>query len=176
MDYTYVTFDDVFLLSAAKKDPVGFIQGLKKPVIIDEVQKAPEIFISIKKDVDENRNPADIYSLALQIRLIPRIGDSLAGRMAILHLTPLSQGELSRAQTIYRRPSTLGLFLKKYSSLSKEELIEKLMRGGFPEMQTDDEKLERCGVMVYLTTILQRDVQDLAHIDGIKNLQIYLEF
>ncbi len=93
--YSYVTFDDLRFLSAAKTDPIGFIATLVKPVILDEVQRVPEIFLAIKQDVDENRiNGRYALTGSANPLLIPRLGDSLAGRMEILELFPLSQGEL----------------------------------------------------------------------------------
>src|ERR1700682_5211214 len=94
-NYTYQTFDDELVFLAAKDNPSGFIEGLKKPVILDEVQRVPEIFLAIKKDVDQNSIPGRyILTGSANPLLIPRLGDSLAGRMEIIDLMPLSQGEL----------------------------------------------------------------------------------
>src|SRR5437763_1161687 len=92
MGYTYITFDDEITYLAAKSNSTDFISKIDKPVIIDEVQRVPEIFLAIKKDVDNNRK-AGRYLLTGSANplLIPNLGDSLAGRMEIINLLPLSQ-------------------------------------------------------------------------------------
>ena len=94
-DYTYVTFDNLSALSSAQTDPHGFINELKKPVIIDEAQRVPELFYAIKKSVDEQRKPGTFLLTGSTSPLfIQRIGDALVGRVEILKLQPFSQGEL----------------------------------------------------------------------------------
>lgn len=94
-DYSYVTFDDLFSQGAADGDPIGFVESLKKPAILDEIQCAPKILLPIKKDVDENRKSGRyILTGSANPLVIPQLGDSSAGRMEIVHLWPLSQGEL----------------------------------------------------------------------------------
>ena len=80
---------------SAKNDPADFIANLPKPIILDEVQRVPEIFLPIKIDVDKNRE-AGRYLLTGSANplLIPKLGDSLAGRMEVIDLMPLSQGEI----------------------------------------------------------------------------------
>ena len=87
--YHYVTFDDEITYLAAKGDTTGFLTALPKPVIVDEVQRVPEIFLAIKRDTDSNRI-AGRYLLTGSANplLIPRLGDSLAGRMEIVDLMP----------------------------------------------------------------------------------------
>ena len=93
-NYSYVSFDDVRVYTAAKNDPISFIADLSKPIILDEVQRVPEIFLTIKQDVDENRNFGRyLLTGSADPLLIPQLGDSLAGRMQILTLYPFSQGE-----------------------------------------------------------------------------------
>ncbi len=168
--YSFITLDDIFNLSTARKDPIGFIEGLKKPVIIDEVQKAPEIFLPMKKDVDENRFPGR-YALTGSANplLLPQIGDSLAGRMSVLYLMPLSQGEiLGRTESFIDSVFDPDFKFGTYSALSKKELIYKVLKGGFPEMQTENLEKQLDWSRSYLTAILQKDIRDLAQIDGIK--------
>src|ERR1700722_2545551 len=94
-EFNYITFDDPGMLSAAKHDPIGFISGLQKPIILDEVQRIPELFLAIKKSVDENRIPGQFaLTGSANPLLIPNLSDSLAGRMFLTELYPLSQGEL----------------------------------------------------------------------------------
>lgn len=170
--YSYVTFDDLRYLSGAKSDPIGFISALEKPVILDEVQRVPEFFLSIKSYVDKNRK-AGIFALTGSANplLIPRLGDSLAGRMEILELFSFSQAELLGKKEKF----VDFLFSNKFSSIkasifSKEELCKKLVIGGYPSVQDRDKEGRMIWFDSYLTTILQRDVRDLAKIEGLTQL------
>jgi uncharacterized protein len=174
--YTYVTFDDLRFLSAAKHDPIGFIAGLQKPVILDEVQRVPEIFLAIKHDVDEHR-VAGRYALtgSASPLLIPRLGDSLAGRMEIFELFPLSQGELlGRVEVFIDRAFNGQVPLVSPEPISKKNLkkslYEKVIMGGYPLVQNLDQEGRDSWFNSYITTILQRDVRELAHIAGLSEL------
>ena len=82
--YEYISFDDDVVTEAAKKDPIGFVKGLSKRVILDEVQKVPNIFSTLKKEVDSNRIPGRfILTGSANILRMPKLSDSLAGRMQI---------------------------------------------------------------------------------------------
>ena len=92
----YVTFDDVGSASAARADPQGYVGALRRPAILDEVQFVPEIFRSIKYHVDRDRRPGSfVLTGSANVMLLPNLSDSLAGRMEMLTMWPLSQGELS---------------------------------------------------------------------------------
>jgi uncharacterized protein len=94
-DAEYVTLDDINLLSAARRDPVGFVGQFRKSVIIDEIQRAPELFLPIKMAVDTNPRPGSfMLTGSANVLTLPKLADSLAGRMEILSLWPLSQGEI----------------------------------------------------------------------------------
>lgn len=169
--FSYVTFDDIRFLSAAQRDPIGFIAGLTKPVILDEVQRVPEIFLSIKQDVDANRKPG-MYILTGSANplLLPRLGDSLAGRMEIFNLFPLSQGELLGIQENFIDT----LFNKQLPHVTKKfslsDFYTHLDIGGFPLVQNLDEQARESWFNGYVTTLLQRDVKDIAQISGLAEL------
>lgn len=92
--YRYVSFDDDATLAAAKADPVGFVAGLPAKSILDEVQRVPEIFTSLKTTIDRRRTPGRfILTGSANVLFVPRLADSLAGRMGILRLHPLAQAE-----------------------------------------------------------------------------------
>ncbi|MGH9854242.1 MAG: ATP-binding protein, partial [Blastocatellia bacterium] len=91
----YVTLDDATVLSAARYDPVGFISGFNGPAVIDEIQRAPELFLPIKVAVDRDRRPGRfLLTGSANVMTLPRLADSLAGRMETVTLWPLSQGEI----------------------------------------------------------------------------------
>ncbi len=170
--YSYVTFDDIRYLSAAKEDPIGFLANLKKPVILDEVQKIPELFLSIKYIVDQNRVPG-IFVLTGSANplLIPQLGDSLAGRMEVINLFPFSQGELfNKKEKFIDLVFSNKIFDLKISDFSKEKLCEKLLKGGYPGVQDFDKHGLESWINSYLITILHRDVKDLAQIEGLTQL------
>jgi len=92
----YVTLDNVGILSAASSDPSGFIDGLEKPVVIDEAQRIPDLLLAIKEDVDRNRQPGRyILTGSADILTLPRVADALTGRMEVVTLWPLSVSESS---------------------------------------------------------------------------------
>ena len=94
-DRQYLTFDDPGILAAAKRDPNGFIAGLSAPVTLDEIQQVPELFSVIKAAIDRNRQPGRfLLTGSANVMLLPKLSESLAGRMEALTLWPFSQGEI----------------------------------------------------------------------------------
>lgn len=93
--HQYLTLDDPTTLAAIRSDPLSFLEGLDRPSIIDEIQRAPELFVSLKKVVDERRR-AGFFILAgsANVLTLPKLSESLAGRMEIHTLWPFSQGEI----------------------------------------------------------------------------------
>ncbi len=175
--YGYVTFDDVQIFSAAKDNPVGFIKELPKPIILDEVQRIPELFLTIKKDVDENRIAGRyILTGSANPLLIPRLGDSLAGRMEIYSLLPLSQGEKRGIKELFIEKvfakdtifgETYKAHLSQASERSKEQLYKEILIGGYPLVQGVDYSGRDAWFSSYITTLLHRDVQDLSNVTGL---------
>jgi hypothetical protein len=169
----YVTFDDASTLASAHADPGGFVGALDGPVVLDEIQRAPELFRAIKLDVDRRRKPGRyLMTGSANVLLLPKLAESLAGRMEVLTLWPLSQGEIEGCgeQFIHRMfgraaepPRTAGE--------ARKDLLARALRGGFPEVvQRPDPDRRQAWFGSYLTTILQRDVRDLANIEGLTAL------
>ncbi|NGX28892.1 MAG: hypothetical protein K940chlam1_01080 [Candidatus Anoxychlamydiales bacterium] len=166
-NYTFVTFDDDLALSSALRDPSGWIESMPKPLIIDEVQRVPEIFLPIKKDVDQNRKPGRyILTGSANPMLLPKLGDSLAGRMGIVNMFPFSQSELHQKQEKFIE----NIFEDEmpnfsFNKLNIQDFHKMLLFGGFPPVQlfqnTDDVKR---WIGSYLKTIMQRDVRNIANI------------
>jgi len=99
----YLTLDDSVVLNAAKSDPSGFIDGLQGPITLDEVQRAPEIFLPIKAAVDRDRQPGRfLLTGSADVMVLPGMADSLAGRMEVLSLWPLSSAEMSDSPFVNR--------------------------------------------------------------------------
>lgn len=170
----YVTLDDATVLAAAKQDPVGFLSGLGESVVIDEIQRAPELFVAIKADVDRNRKPGRyLLTGSANVLLLPRLSESLAGRMEIFALWPLSQGEFSGVREkfidILFSENVPHQILETVDN--EATLLERAIRGGYPEAAgRTSESRRRAWFESYITTILQRDVRDIANIDGLTAL------
>ena len=170
---TYQTFDDAAVLASAAHDPAGFIRSFSGTAIIDEVQKVPALFPAIKAEVDQNRKPGRfLLTGSADILLLPRISESLAGRMEIVTLWPLSQGELAGSrESFIDKLFGSGRFRSSRILPEKSPLIRRILLGGFPEVLTrKDEQRRRAWYGSYLSTILQRDVRDLSHIEGLTDM------
>ncbi|MEX0848700.1 MAG: ATP-binding protein [Candidatus Dependentiae bacterium] len=170
--FNYLTFDDETVYLAAKSDPTSFIENIQKPVIIDEVQRVPELFLPIKKDIDNNRVPGRyLLTGSANPLLIPRLGDSLAGRMEIIDLMPLSQGEiLGITETFIDTAFSDKPFKCPKKTLSKKELYHKVLVGGYPSVQGGDEEAVEAWMRSYINLLLQRDIKDLAQIEKLTEL------
>jgi len=165
----YLTLDDPSLLAAAKGDPSGFVAGLTTPVTLDEVQHVPEIFPAIKVAVDRKRESGRfLLTGSADVLLLPKLSESLAGRMEILTLWPFSQGEMAgiRERFIDTLFSKEPLWQpEKSSTLQRGALFEGIMSGGYPPVATRRQAARRqAWFQSYLMTILRRDVRDLANI------------
>ena len=179
--HTCLTLDDDNILRAAREDPVGFCANLPPKVVIDEIQRAPELFTSIKSLVDRDRRPGRfILTGSANVLLLPRLGDSLAGRMEVLRLTPLSQIEIERASP---GPGFLErLFAADFSVSSVptprlgDELIERVARGGFPPaLARATPRRRRDWHLAYADSLVQRDIRDLANIRSLESIPRLLE-
>jgi len=167
--YSYITFDDDVARAAAENDPAGFVDRLPPRVILDEVQRVPSLFTAVKAAVDRRRDPGRfLLTGSANVLLVPRLADSLAGRMAIQRLHPLSQAELER-----RRPSFLdtlfsGGFKARRTDRLARELPARVAAGGYPAALVRPEGRRRAAwYRDYLDAIVQRDVRDLARIGAL---------
>ena len=169
--FAFYSFDDALTLANAKRDPSGWLESIPKPVVIDEVQRVPEIFLSIKKDVDENKKPGRyLITGSANPFLIPRLGDSLAGRIGILNMFPFSYGEiLEKRENFLTTVFETKIAPQNLPKVSHAKLYEILLWGGFPPVQDFNtiEDLNRW-IRSYLQTIMERDVRDLANIEGLR--------
>ncbi len=176
--YAYFSFDDDVTLAAATADPVGFVADLPDRVILDEVQRAPGIFTTLKAVVDRRRTPGRfLLTGSANILLLPALADSLAGRLGILQLHPLAQCEL-----VSRRPGFLDrLFAStfkagKFERMGKE-LAERIAAGGFPAALVRSTPRRRAAwYRDYIETLVQRDVRDLARVGSLDVLPRLLTF
>lgn len=169
----YLTFDDTAVLAAATDDPAGFLAGLEGPVALDEVQRVPQLFVAIKADIDRNRLPGRyLLTGSANVLTLPKLSESLAGRMEILTLWPFSQGEIEgRREGLIDTLFADALPKLRRSRQKETELINRVLRGGYPEVRSRASWGRRhAWFKSYVTTILQRDVRDLANIEGLTDM------
>ena len=173
-DRGYVTLDDLNERSIAKTDPELFLQLHKPPVLIDEVQYAPELFTYIKMHVDKNHEPGAFWLTGSQIfKLMQGVQESLAGRVAVLSMTSLSQAEMSGGEI---EPFTVDL-----ESLSRREkgrtvadtrdIFERIYKGSMPAIVSGANTNSQIFYSSYLSTYIERDVKELS--DAIDSMKFY---
>ncbi|MBC7961348.1 MAG: ATP-binding protein [Steroidobacteraceae bacterium] len=170
-DRPYLTLDDHTTLLAARRDPVGLIRSFPKAVI-DEVQRAPELLLAIKRLVDEDRHPGRfLLTGSANIMALPAVADSLAGRMEILPLLPLSQSEIEGCGTNCLDKLFSGEIPRISSDGSGPTLQQRVLAGGYPEVLTRPTARRRTAWgRHYVDALIQRDVRDIAAIDKIEHL------
>lgn len=175
---SYVTLDDLSLRSLANDDPALFLQRFPPPVLIDEIQYAPDLLPYIKMHVDEEGKPGAFWLTgSQQFRMMKGVTESLAGRVAILNLLGFSSREADKRET------DIEPFLPTKECLDKREpsegktsvnsLFERIWRGGYPALTAGPVTDRDLFYSSYLQTYLQRDVQDLAQVG---NAETFLRF
>lgn len=174
-DRSYVSLDDLNERSLAKTDPEMFLQIHKPPVLIDEVQYAPELFTYIKIIVDKNHNPGDFWLTGSQVfKLMQGVSESLAGRVAVLSLTALSQAEICKGEM---RPFTIDLDELKERGKERKpadtmEIFGRIFKGSMPAVVSGQNSNSQIFYSSYLSTYIERDVKGLSDaIDSLKFLR-----
>lgn len=167
--WAYATFDDELVLTEAMRNPEAWLSAMSKPLVIDEIQRFPEIFRVIKKLIDEDRKPGQyLLTGSADPLLLPRLGDSLAGRLGIVDFYPLSSDELSRSKGTFLDSVFSGEFQTHYQTLPEPELYDRILTGGFPIPQTLGKQTQiKQWMNAYLQTMLERDVRDISRVEGL---------
>jgi predicted AAA+ superfamily ATPase len=163
---TYITLDDQNVLAAARSDPIGFIRGLDS-AIIDEIQRAPDLLLAIKKTVDEDYRPGRfLLTGSANVLTLPRVADSLAGRMETIRILPLARAEIeSRTPTVLERLFE-GKLQGPRNAIVGDDLVHLVLVGGFPEaISRESERRRQDWMQSYLTSILTRDLRDIADVE-----------
>lgn len=170
-DRTYITLDDQTVLEAAKTDPVGFIRGLDQ-AIIDEVQRAPDLLLAIKKSVDEDYRPGRfLLTGSANVLTLPKVADSLAGRMETIQMLPLARAEIAGQPPSFLERLFDGKLSSQPNAIVGDELIQLVLFGGFPEaISRETERRRQDWARSYLTSILTRDLRDIADVEKLTEL------
>lgn len=170
----YVTLDDLNERNMAKTDPELFLQLHKPPVLIDEVQYAPELFVYIKLYVDQHHEPGAFWLTGSQIfRLMRGVQESLAGRVAVLSLTSLSQAEIYGG---VMEPFTIDLEALRTRQDGRQkadvrEIFERILKGSMPAVVSGANSNSQIFYNSYLSTYLERDIRELS--DSIDSLKFF---
>ena len=175
-DRKYVTLDDPIALNLARRDPRAFLEAHPAPVMIDEVQRAPELFMAIKLQVDRDRK-AGKYLLtgSANVLNLPKLADSLAGRMEIVDLLPFSQGELELTSESFVDQVFQDRFEPFFDQEDLRGVVDRIVRGGFPEASMRSSQSRRDAWFAnYVRTLLERDVKDVANIDALAQMPLLL--
>ncbi|KAF0160048.1 MAG: hypothetical protein FD159_222 [Syntrophaceae bacterium] len=168
-DRTYVTLDDPLVLNLAKNDPALFMQRFPAPLLIDEIQYAPELLPYIKMESDKQRKTA-LYWLtgSQQFHLMKGVSESLAGRVGIVQLLGFSRREMSglseTSTPFLPLPKEIDRRLKSGGTVTLKDLYNIIWRGSFPAIAISKNKDRDLFYRSYVQTYLQRDVRDLARV------------
>ena len=172
LGYGYVTFDDEVAQLAAQSDPAWFLDSLPRRAILDEVQRVPLLFAALKAMVDRVRTPGCfLLTGSSNVLLVPRLADSLAGRMEILRLYPLAQTELARRSSSFLATAFNAAFSTRRAPRLRHTLAERIVAGGYPAALARPVGRRRAAwYRDYVEAIVQRDVRDLARISALDAL------
>lgn len=170
--YRYLSFDDEAICTAARSDPIGFVSGLPAKTILDEVQRVPEIFTSLKATIDGRRTAGRfILTGSANVLFVPALADSLAGRMAILQLHPLAQCEIGSVRPRFLAALFGGAFRAGIAERLGSNLAERIMAGGYPAaLARRAYARRRAWYRDYVETQIQRDVRDLSRLRSLDTL------
>ena len=166
----YVTLDDLNLRELAQDDPKLFLMNYKRPIIIDEVQYAPNLFPYIKMEVDNTKEKGSIWLTGSQkFELMQKVGESLAGRVSILELSSLSYAEKNGFKSKLFIPNKISANF----TVTPKEIFDDIFKGGMPEYVVDN--IDRNAFFNdYITTYLERDVRNLAQVGDLMAFRKFL--
>jgi uncharacterized protein len=164
---SYVTMDAASVRRAASEDPIGFVAGLDLPVAIDEIQRAPDLLLEVKRIVDQDPRPGQfLLTGSARVLSLPRVADALVGRVETVTLWPLAQAEAEGSQLNLvdalfeaQPPSICG------AAEGFDAWLARALAGGLPEAREREEGRRRdAWFSSYLETLVERDVRDLSDI------------
>ncbi len=172
----FITLDDEAALALATGDPVGFVAGLGRRTVIDEIQRAPQLLLAIKVRLDRDDSRGQfLLTGSANLRRLPTVSDALPGRIDYLTLWPFTQGELRERPedflaAMFRRkpPNVTG------APVGRDEYTEMLLRGGFPEAQRRNGVARRRFFDSYVSSIVERDVVETSRVHEPASVEMML--
>lgn len=161
---SYLTLDDDTVLASARSDPAGFLRGLDR-ASLDEVQRAPELLRAIKRSVDLDRRPGRfLLTGSADLLTLPRVSDSLAGRMEVITLLPLAQSELLGRRPRFLDQAFAGKLVSTSAPVLGPDLVERLLAGGYPDVLRRTPPRRQQWARDYTRAVIARDVRDIAEV------------
>jgi hypothetical protein len=172
----FITLDDDTTLAAARSDPTGLVRSLDRTTI-DEVQRAPDLLRAIKRSVDDDRRSGRfLLTGSADILTVPRVSESLAGRMEIVSLLPLSRAEIRGRKPVFLQAAFEGKVAKSDEPLMGKDLVQAVLTGGYPEMlRRTDSKRCQTWARDYMKAIVQRDVREIADVEKLDQMPRLLQ-
>lgn len=176
--YKYVLLDELDIRKYAAEDPRGFLDRYAPPVIIDEIQNVPELLSYIKARIDADKTPGQwILTGSQQWALMKGIGESLAGRIAILHLYPFSITEIQKDAD--QQPGNFEIFWDQlwkgqHSAKHKVGVGEWIIRGGYPEAILGAGTARKTWFSSYVQTYIDRDVRGNVRDGNLRDFERFL--
>ena len=170
-DTPFFTLDDHTTLAAATADPAGFVRGLDRAAI-DEIQRAPDLLLAIKRSVDLDPSPGRfLLTGSADLMTLPRVADSLAGRMSIATLLPLARAEIEARTSTFLDRVAAGFPPATATAFLGDALVAIVLAGGYPEAiaRTTTRRRQRWH-LDYVDAIVRRDVRDIADIQHLSEL------
>lgn len=177
--YHYLSLDDDATREFANADPTGFVASLPGQAIVDEVQRAPGLFPALKMAVDNDRRPGRLLLTgSANLLLLPQLGDSLAGRMEVIELMPLTAAETARAPGRFLATMLTGELAARVVPIDPDAtaaLAGAVLAGGYPEAVARTPVRARSWHRQYLRALVERDVQDIARVRDASQIARLLE-
>ncbi|MFN7340700.1 MAG: ATP-binding protein [Opitutia bacterium] len=170
-DMKFLTLDDPTTLAAAQADPVAFLRGLDRAVI-DEVQRAPGLLVALKQSVDEDPRPGRfLLTGSANLMMLPKVADSLAGRMSVIDLLPLSAAEIHRRSGGFLEKAFKGATTETTKPVIGDDLRDLVLAGGYPEARARATwRRQQAWCLDYAKAIVERDVREVAQVDKFREL------
>ncbi len=169
----YLTLDDPVVAELARTDPAALVRGTRGLTVIDEAQAAPGLFPVIKREVDLHPAPGRfLLTGSANVFMLPKVAESLAGRMEVLTLEPLAQAELAGStHNLVDALFDARPWARRSVRTERADVVHRLLASGFPEALGRTEPQRRSAwFSAYLASLLQRDVRDITHIEGLHDL------
>lgn len=166
MPADYLTLDDTGVRALAGGDPTGFVAGLGRRTVVDEVQRVPELLLAIKARLDRDPTPGQfLLTGSANLRAIPTVSDALPGRVDYLTLWPFTQGEVEgRPEDFLGRLFSGDIPAIDDAPVGRRAYVEMLLAGGFPEARRRTAAARARFLDSYVASIVERDVGDTSRV------------
>lgn len=172
----YFSLDELSYRQSALSDPHEFVKSDVMPMVIDEVQRVPDLLPAIKREVDKNSQPGQfLITGSANVQALPTMQESLAGRVRRLQLMTLAQGEIQGKDPIFIKNAFQGVFIKNSQNYTKQDIINMALRGGFPEILSLPSNQRSAWHKDYIDALLHRDLGDISKIHRMEAMESLIE-